>query len=85
MLEHKANFPNDERKLLKKLSILRVPELAGYIVWIDFSEFSELEEIGRGGFGTVFKAKLNCHKRRKVVALKKIQNNNSLRNEVIIE
>lgn len=85
---HKSNFPNDENRLRKVLEMFGVSQLADYLVWIPYREFSTLEKMGDGGFGAVYRARVNIHSQKdgKVVALKIMKANSSskelLRNEV---
>lgn len=87
MLQLKSNLPNDEVKLCEFVEKYNVVEVTDYVVWIPYEEFSDLEEIGEGGFAKVFKAVVNDSQRgRKVVALKRIKKvgivTDQLRNEV---
>jgi hypothetical protein len=64
--------------------------------WISYSQFEEIEEIGKGGFATVYSAiwkdgplnENNNYKRRdmnKVVALKCLNNSRNFTNELLNE
>ena len=59
---------------------LNAEKYNGYIRWIPFSEFKNIEYLAKGGFGEVHKAiwiKSYWKRKNRVVVLKKIYNNSS--------
>ncbi|RUP45042.1 hypothetical protein BC936DRAFT_148684 [Jimgerdemannia flammicorona] len=61
-LKHEFPYQN---ALKSHLTELGVPRLADYLVWIPHHRFEEdMEEIGRGGFGTVHKATVEAFDER---------------------
>ncbi|RUS31313.1 hypothetical protein BC938DRAFT_478075 [Jimgerdemannia flammicorona] len=53
---NKLNFPDfNSETLLKHLTKFGAPQLTDYLVWIPFERFVTVEELGRGGFATVWK------------------------------
>lgn len=53
---NKLKFPDPDDKTLKAhLTKLGVPQLADYLCWIPYCQFTEVKELGRGGFARVYK------------------------------
>ncbi|RUS13961.1 kinase-like domain-containing protein [Endogone sp. FLAS-F59071] len=73
ILKLNNGFPNDEENLHKFLTNLHLPTLENYLVLIPYNEFHNVEKLGEGGFGSVWKATVTCRQGvEKIVALKKL-------------
>ncbi|RUS29114.1 hypothetical protein BC938DRAFT_481037 [Jimgerdemannia flammicorona] len=52
---NRLNFPDPDNQMIRKgLSTLGVPQLSDYLIYIPYERF-KIEELGRGGFATVWK------------------------------
>lgn len=57
---NRLNHPGNEEELRWQLRCLELPELAEYLVWIPYERFVDVSFLGRGGFSTVYKGRLEA-------------------------
>ncbi|RUS13649.1 kinase-like domain-containing protein [Endogone sp. FLAS-F59071] len=52
---NRLNFPGHSAEVERALRTLGLPELAGCLVWVPWDRLEDVEELGRGGFATVYR------------------------------
>lgn len=52
---NRLNFPGHSAELERALQTLGLPELVGCLVWVPWDRLKDVEELGRGGFATVYR------------------------------
>ncbi|RUS17574.1 kinase-like domain-containing protein [Endogone sp. FLAS-F59071] len=86
MLKLNNGFPNDEENLHKFLIYLYLSTLKDYLVLIPYHEFHNVEKLGEGGFGSVWKATVTCRQGvEKIVALRKLVTSSFVLEQILNE